>query len=88
MEKGGGFAPFFLFKCSFLLITVEPVERYRFAELVIRLSCLFYANVDTGFRSIRQILMIINEHQFKAYGHPSFRKGGFFMRTVYINRQV
>ena len=25
------------------------------------MSCLFYANVDTGFRSIRQILMIINE---------------------------
>lgn len=42
-------------------ITLEPISRHRYKELVVRLSTLLYTRVNCGFRSVVKILEIIND---------------------------
>lgn len=42
-------------------VTFEPIEGHQYSEFVVRLSSLLYSRVNCGFRSVVEILNIINE---------------------------
>lgn len=42
-------------------ITLEPIARHRYKELVVRLSTQLYSRINCGFRAVVDILKIINE---------------------------
>lgn len=42
-------------------ITLEPIERHRYSELIVRLSILLYTRTNCGFRQVVTILKIFNE---------------------------
>jgi len=42
-------------------ITFEPIKRYEYSELTVRLSCLLYTRMSCGLRQIVKALKVINE---------------------------
>lgn len=42
-------------------ITFEPIKRYGYSELTVRLSCLLYTHMTCGLRQIVNALSVINE---------------------------